>query len=78
MGCLHQGNPARRQGLQGRAQQAQLAHAGLLQQEIDQRPGRPTPSRQLLRQLGKAGVDTARTSLGQLGSAPERVMDTLG
>jgi hypothetical protein len=42
-----------------RAQQAHLADAGLLQQQVDQGAGRPAAARQLRRQGRMAGVDTA-------------------
>lgn len=72
MGRLQQDDAALGAGLQGRAQQAHLADAGLLLQQLDQGADRPTAAGQLGREGGMSGVDAARAGARQLRGAPER------
>lgn len=59
-------------------QKPHLAHSRLLDQQIHERPERPTAARQLGRKRGVARIDRAHPALRQLGSAPKGRMHVLG
>jgi len=63
---------------QRRRQQAQLADAGLLREQLRQRTGRPATAGQLHRQRWVAGVNASRDCATQLRRAPERWVESFG
>lgn len=69
---LQQDDAALGAGLQGRAQQAHLADAGLLLQQFDEGADRPAAAGQLGRERRMPRIDAARAAPRQLRCPPER------
>lgn len=78
MGRLHERKRALGKRGERRTQKPHLAHSRLLDQQIHERPERPTAAGQLGRKRGVARIDRAHTAPSQLGSAPKGRMHVLG
>lgn len=77
MGRLQQHNAARGHCLQGRPQEAQLADAVLLQEQVDQAGAGPAAARQLGGEHRVAGIHPLMDAARQLGCEPQSRMHGL-
>lgn len=77
MRWLHHGDGPFAQRAERGTKEPHFTHAGLLDQQVDQRSNRPTTARELFRERRIPCIHGAPTPASKLGRAPQRRMDVL-